>query len=112
MRVSLMKALPTDVELSELGHENAGALFAEMKLDRPHEYKAWVADHRAPWDCDWSDTEWEPKQQPHRALAHLIEILAHMVEAKTGGDVGNLEPSQLKKKSVEKFKALAGGMKK
>ena len=35
-----------------------------------------------------------------------------MVESRVGGDLERFEPAQLKKKSVEKFKELNGGMKK
>ena len=80
VRIAMMKALPTDMELGYAGHDDAGSFFAELAL-KPARLKAWREEHESLWDVDWEDPDYDPRQPSHRALAHLLELLVHAVES-------------------------------
>jgi len=88
VRIAMMKALPTDMELGYAGHDDAGSFFAELG-QKPENLKAWRVEHNSYWDVDWEDFDYDPRQPSNRALAHLLEIIVYAVESfSAGGGAG------------------------
>ena len=84
-RVACMKALPTDDELAYAAiHDeavqtlsagsvpDAGQYLLGMRDSNPEGYERWCAERTLRWDQ-------EPREKPHRALNHLIELMVRTV---------------------------------
>ena len=83
-RISAMKALPTDDEVSDYGSPNAGVYLEAIKQSDPRHYDRLVRIRSNPWGE-------EPKAQPvHRCVAHVIVSLLYTVnnEASAGSCPG------------------------
>ena len=94
MRVSTMKALPTDDELTEaflsgnFGEEevpDAGVFILTTKQRAANDkkltlaYDQWLKDHANSWNSP-------PRQKYHRCLAHLIELLVRTIDGRSMGE--------------------------
>ena len=98
IRLAMMKALPTDMELVEAGCEDVSSFFAQLSKQKGA-YEAWAAQHA--WDVDWEDDLYEPKQVCSRAFEFALELLEHAVVTSEGGVA---DGSALTRKRVERFR--------
>ncbi len=73
VRVSTMKALPTDAELDAAGAADAGAYLIALR-GRPASYDAFVEAR----DAKWNST---PSQPIDRCLTHLLALFFRTIEA-------------------------------
>ena len=94
----MMKALPSDMEMAEVGVFEVADYFDHIK--KVGSYDSWVVQHE--WDVNWEDEDsFEPKQLSNRALDKLIELIIHtVVVAEGGGD----EEQALTKKRVDRYR--------
>ena len=77
-RVAVLKALPTDAEVSAASCRDAG-VFLEALCERdPIAHEALLSDRRVGWGE-------EPKQPPERAVAHFLSLVVRRVEVGAGG---------------------------
>lgn len=102
VRVSTMKALPTDAEIAAAGCADAGAFILGLQLFDANRYESFVADHTGRWDK-------ELPQPIDRCVDHLIHLIIKTIEASaaagsTDGKVSQREFTRF----IEQGGALAG----
>ena len=81
VRMSIMVALPTDMEIEEAGAADAGAFLLAMQANAPRTYREFLQTHRPKLgDPDGSDYDDVALQPAERCLEHLIKLLVRTVE--------------------------------
>lgn len=90
VRVSAMKALPTDEEIAASGVADAFDYMAKLRDESPDAHATLIEARATPWGH-------APRSQPmHRCVAHLLTIVVRTIEGGTrGGDDGQLTPSEV-----------------
>ena len=84
VRMSIMVALPTDMEIEEAGAQDAGEFLLAMQATQPREYLLFLATHRPKHtDPDGSDYEDHALQPAERCIHHLVKLLVRTVEHNT-----------------------------
>ena len=79
-RISVLKALPTDEEITAAGAADAHEYLAQLKLNDEEGYKTLLRERRTAWGVDPSQPTW-------RCVAHLCAIIVRtMEEASAGAD--------------------------
>lgn len=73
-RVSAIKALPTDKQVTESGHQNAGIFLQKLQAQDPAEYRFFMNEHSRQWGA-------EPAQPFHRCVDHLLFVIIEKVKA-------------------------------
>ena len=76
MRLSCVVALPTDAELLECHHEDAGVFLLTLEANAPADLERFVLARRREW--------WQPPtQRPWRCLDHLLSFVVRQIEGAT-----------------------------
>ena len=78
VRVSVLKALPTDDEITEAGCTHAAEYLARLKIEDEERYNALLAERSTPWGD-------EPSQPPARCVAHLVSMVFQTIEENSAG---------------------------
>lgn len=71
-RIAAVKALPTDEQVAEAGHEDAGSYLAALRADSPAAHEALTLTQGRPW----GGTPFQPVQ---RGVNQLVHIIMHTV---------------------------------
>ena len=79
IRLSMVVALPTDEDLSELGVTDAGEYLISLAKDSPSFYREYVKTRKGSWFGP-------PKQPIWRCIDHLILYCERLIEANSRGD--------------------------
>lgn len=97
-RIAVLKALPTDADLSTTGFDHAGHFLAHLRNDHPSEYASFLEEQHVPWGG-------APKQEVSLCVHHCICLIIHTVEEASGAGTrearsgaGNLEVSEVEMK--------------
>lgn len=84
VRLSLVVALPTDLELEEANAADAGEFLLAMQTHSPIEYQSFLSTHRPRHqDHDGSDYAAHALQPSERCLEHLIKLIVRTVQTNT-----------------------------
>ena len=115
VRMSIMVALPTDMELEEAGARDAGEFLLAMQANSPNEYLSFLSTHRPRFtDPDGSDYDAHSLQPSHRALEHLLHLLVRTVEHNTSSVAAQQESAAdgtVERSEAAKFlKRRSGGL--
>ena len=90
-RLAILKALPTDYEISEgicrgdemaelRGCEDAGEYLARLLDDAPGEYQELMLERATPWGD-------EPDQPVCRCVAHLLSLIVRLIKREIAAEV-------------------------
>jgi hypothetical protein len=86
VRLSTMIALPTDMEIEEVGAADAGEFLLAMQADDPLSFQTFVEQRKPKHkDPDGSDFDEHAEQPIWRCVQHLISLLVRTVEQNTSG---------------------------
>ena len=97
----MLKALPTDDEISGAGCQHAGQYLDRLMDDDSEAYEELLLQRN-------TDFGSEPDYQPiHRCVAHLIELMLYRIERLTGGD-GADSNLAITEKDARKWCHIAG----
>jgi len=89
VRLSLLLALPTDLEVEEAGAADAGEFLLAMQTHSPREYMSFLTTHRPKYtDPDGSDYEKHALQPADRCMEHLLRLIIRTVEHNTSASAG------------------------
>ena len=84
VRLSLVVALPTDLELEEAKAADAGEFLLAMQTHSPTEFQSFLSTHRPRHqDHDGSDYAAHALQPAERCLEHLIKLIVRTVQTNT-----------------------------
>ena len=84
VRLSLVVALPTDLELEEAKAADAGEFLLAMQTHSPTEFQSFLSTHRPRHqDHDGSDYAAHALQPSERCLEHLIKLIVRTVQTNT-----------------------------
>jgi len=78
VRLSALKALPTDMEIADAECVDAAAFFTKLRGDNEERYQALLSERYTPWGH-------EPLQPIWRCVAHLCWIIVRKIEVDSGG---------------------------
>lgn len=84
VRLSCLKALPTDSEIRSAGCGHAGSFVAKLKLEDEERYEAWLLQRATPLTQTLGD-DFIPQQPIERCVAHTAAMLIHTMEVDTAG---------------------------
>lgn len=79
VRLSALKALPTDEEVESAGVKDAFEYLAQLRAKDVEEYNDMLMKRSSPMGA-------EPPQPIHRCVEHTIRIIIRTIEANTAGD--------------------------
>jgi hypothetical protein len=84
VRVSIMSAMPTDMDLSEAGATDAGEFLLAMQANAPKAYRSFLETHRPQFqDPDGSDYETHALQPVWRCVDHMLKLIVRTIEHAT-----------------------------
>ena len=83
-RVAVLKALPTDEEITAGGYMHAGDMLVCLRDDDPPAYKALIRAHANPWGA-WA-VEGGLRQPTCRCVEHVLTMIIHTIEVSTRGE--------------------------
>lgn len=92
-RLSVLKALPTDEEISAAGCDDAAAYLEQIRFENDEAFQELLKTRATEWGQ-------EPAQPLSRCLAHLLSIIIFEIEHATQSGGGDKELSE---KEVEKW---------
>lgn len=78
VRVSTLKALPTDYEVAEAGHEDAATYLTALMATDEAAYAQLVRERAVEWGA-------APRQPADRCVAHVIAMVLREIEEETAG---------------------------
>jgi len=107
-RMAMMKALPTDDEITAAECEDAATYLAQLELVDTTGYEQLLL-RKTPWGAD------QKRQPPHRCVAHLIALMLRAVKVSKAEDDGTevelfVSQAEAGRWQKRKFAASSGRM--
>ena len=87
VRVAMAKALPTEDELAQWGHADAGEFLLQLQ-ESPSAYDEYVCDHAVTFGSP-------PSQPPSNRVEHLISLLVRTIKGNAEGGDLSLKAAQV-----------------
>ena len=79
-RLSGLKALPTDEEITKAGCSHAGSYMAKLRIEDEETYEKIMEERSTPWS-----ERFTPPQPMARLVEHTICMIIYKIEAETSG---------------------------